>query len=84
MWMELDNLDAQSCRMVKDATRTPICTGEQKLAPLNYYPLFELGAMDLVKVDLQWQGFIPARRVANMVRPPRRPRRRYSRVHADG
>ena len=66
MWMELDNLDAQSCRMVKDATRTPICTGEQKLAPLNYYPLFELRAMDVVKIDLQWQGFIPARRVANM------------------
>jgi len=41
MWMELDNLDAESCRMLKDATRTPICTGEQKLGPLNYYPYLE-------------------------------------------
>ena len=66
MWMELDNLDAESCRMLKDATRTPICTGEQKLGPLNYYPLLERRAMDVMKLDLQWQGFIPARRAANM------------------
>ncbi len=60
MWMELDNLDAESCRMLKDATRTPICTGEQKLGPLNYYPYLERRAMDVMKLDLQWQGFIPA------------------------
>ena len=66
MWLELDNLDAESCRMLKDATRTPICTGEQKLAPINYLPYFERRAMDFVKVDVQWQGFIPARRVASM------------------
>lgn len=66
MWLELDNLDAESCRMVKDATRTPICTGEQRLGPLNYADLFAQRAMDVAKVDLQWQGFIPARRVAAM------------------
>jgi L-alanine-DL-glutamate epimerase-like enolase superfamily enzyme len=65
-WMELDNLDPASVRMVKDATSTPICTGEQRLGPLNYRDLFEARAMDVCKVDLQWQGFIPARRVANM------------------
>ena len=66
MWMELDNLDAESVRMLKNATRTPICTGEQKLGPLNYYPLLERRAMDAMKLDLQWQGFIPARRAAAM------------------
>ena len=65
-WMELDNLDAQSVRMVKDATSTPICTGEQRLGPSNYRDLFELRAMDVCKVDVQWQGLIPARRVSNM------------------
>ena len=65
-WMEFDNLDAKSVRMVKDSTSTPICTGEQRLAPLNYRDLFELRAMDVCKVDVQWQGFIPSRRVANM------------------
>lgn len=65
-WMELDNLDAESVRMVKDATTTPICTGEQRLGPLNYRDLFELRAMDVCKLDVQWQGFIPSRRAANM------------------
>ena len=66
MWMEIDNLDAQSLRMVKDATRTPICSGEQRLGPLNYLDLLQNRAMDFMKLDVQWQGFIPARRAANM------------------
>ena len=65
-WMEIDNLDAKSLRMVKDSTRVPICTGEQKLGPINYLPLFEERAMDVVKVDVQWQGFTPARNTAKM------------------
>ncbi len=65
-WMEIDNLDATSLRMVKDAVRFPICSGEQKLGPLNYLPLFEARAMDVVKVDVQWQGFTPARNSAKM------------------
>ena len=66
MWMEIDNLDAESLRMVKDATRTPICSGEQKLGPLNYLELLQNRSMDFMKLDVQWQGFIPARRAANM------------------
>ena len=66
MWMEIDNLDAKSLRMVKDATRTPICSGEQKLGPLNYLELLQNRSMDFMKLDVQWQGFIPARRAANM------------------
>ena len=66
MWMEIDNLDAESLRMVKNATRTPICSGEQKLGPLNYLELLQNRSMDFMKLDVQWQGFIPARRAANM------------------
>jgi len=65
-WLEIDNLDAESLRMVKDATRTPVITGEQKLGPTEYLPFFEKRAMNAVKVDVQWQGFIPARQTANM------------------
>jgi len=65
-WLEIDNMDAESLRMVKDSARTPICTGEQKLGPINYLPYFEKRAMDVVKVDVQWQGFIPARDSARM------------------
>ncbi len=65
-WMEIDNLDATSLRMVKDSVDFPICTGEQKLGPFNYLPYFEERAMDVVKVDVQWQGFTPARNAAKM------------------
>ncbi len=65
-WMEIDNLDAPSLRMVKDAVRFPICSGEQKLGPFNYLPYFEARAMDVVKMDVQWQGFTPARNAAKM------------------
>ena len=47
--------------MVKDSCRTPIITGEQKLGPFGYLPYFEERAMDYVKIDVQWQGFINAR-----------------------
>jgi L-alanine-DL-glutamate epimerase-like enolase superfamily enzyme len=65
-WMEIDNMDAKSLRMVKDTCRTPVCTGEQKLGPLNYLSYFEERAMDVMKVDVQWQGFTPARNSAKM------------------
>ena len=60
-WMEIDNMDAKSLRMVKDATTVPICTGEQKLGAQNYLPYFEERALDVMKVDVQWQGFTAAR-----------------------
>ncbi|MDA0676687.1 MAG: mandelate racemase/muconate lactonizing enzyme family protein [Chloroflexi bacterium] len=65
-WMEIDNLDAKSLRMVKEQAGVPICSGEQKLGPISYLPYFEERAMDVVKVDVQWQGFTPARNAAKM------------------
>jgi L-alanine-DL-glutamate epimerase-like enolase superfamily enzyme len=65
-WVEYDGLDARALRQLKDSTRTPICSGETLLTPLAYHPFFEQHAMDYVKVDVQWMGFGPARRVAEM------------------
>ena len=65
-WLEFDPMDPLGLRQVKDASRTPICGGEQLLTPYQYYPFFENRAMDMVKVDVQWMGFGPAKRVADM------------------
>lgn len=65
-WLEFDPLDPKGLRQVKDASRTPVCGGEQLLTTTQYYPFFEERAMDYVKVDVQWQGFGPAKRVADM------------------
>ncbi|MEX0763170.1 MAG: mandelate racemase/muconate lactonizing enzyme family protein [Dehalococcoidia bacterium] len=65
-WMEIDNQDAKSLAQLKASTKTPICTGEQHLTMRQYQPFFEHRAMDTVKVDVQWQGFAAAKKVADL------------------
>lgn len=65
-WLEIDNLSADALKKVRSSTRTTILTGERLLTTHEYYPYFEAGAMDVIKLDLQWQGLISARQVANM------------------
>jgi galactonate dehydratase len=66
MWLEIDNLDPDALAQLKASIVTPICSGEQHLAPAAYWPYLERHAMDVVKVDVPWQGFIPAREVASL------------------
>ncbi len=65
-WMEIDNQDPESLAQLKSAQRTPICTGEQLLGLRQYQPYFRRHAMDTVKVDVQWQGFSQAKKVAEL------------------
>ena len=64
--MEIDNQDPESLAQLKAAQRTPICSGEQLLGLRQYHPYFKLHAMDTVKVDVQWQGFSQAKKVAEL------------------
>lgn len=66
MWLEHDNQDPKALAQLKDATRTPICSGEQLVGVRQYQPYFELRAMDVVKVDVQWQGFSQAKKVSDL------------------
>jgi L-alanine-DL-glutamate epimerase-like enolase superfamily enzyme len=65
-WLEIDNQDPHALAQLKSAVRMPICSGEQLQTMRQYRPYFELHAMDVVKVDVQWQGFGAARRVADL------------------
>jgi L-alanine-DL-glutamate epimerase-like enolase superfamily enzyme len=65
-WLEIDDQDPQALASLRSATRIPICSGEQLLTPRQYRPFFDAGAMDVVKVDIQWQGFSQARKVAEL------------------
>jgi galactonate dehydratase len=65
-WLEIDNLNAGALQKVRSSTRTTILTGERLLAVQQYYPYLEARAMDIMKVDVQWQGFIPARQAAQL------------------
>ncbi len=66
MWLELDMYDARALREVKDRTRLPICSGENLFGLRGYRPYFEARAMDVVMVDVPWNGFAQSRKIADL------------------
>jgi len=66
MWVELDMYDAAALREVKDAASMPICSGENLYGLRGYRPYFEARAMDLVMIDVPWNGFAQSRRIADL------------------
>ena len=66
MWVELDMYDEHGLREVKDAATMPICSGENLYGLREYRPYFEARAMDVVMVDVPWNGFGPSRAVAQL------------------
>ena len=65
-WIEHDNEDPEALAQIKASTSTPLCSGEQRFSVREYLPYLELRAMDTVKVDVQWQGFGPSKKVADI------------------
>src|SRR2546425_1198933 len=65
-WLEIDNQDPHALAQLKSSVQAPICSGEQLQTIRQYRPYFELHAMDVVKVDVQWQGFSAAKKVADL------------------
>jgi galactonate dehydratase len=65
-WLEHDNEDPRALAQLKSSLSTPICSGEQHFTMREYLPYFDLHAMDMVKVDVQWQGFAAAKKVADL------------------
>ena len=65
-WLEIDNQDPRSLSQIKRSQRTPICTGEQLLGLRQYRPFLEEMSMDTLKIDVQWQGFSQAKKVADL------------------
>jgi galactonate dehydratase len=65
-WLEIDSQEPRALAQLRAAVRIPICSGEQLVTVRQYRPYFDLHAMDVVKVDVQWQGFSAARKVADL------------------
>ena len=65
-WLEIDNQDPGALAQLKSSQRTPICTGEQLLGLRQYKPFLEAMSMDTLKIDVQWQGFSQAKKVADL------------------
>jgi len=66
MWVEMDMYDERALREVKDATSVTICSGENLYGLRDYRPYFEARAMDVVMIDVPWNGFAQSKRVADL------------------
>ncbi len=66
MWVEIDMYDAKALREVKDSTFLPICSGENLYGLRDYRPHFDARAMDVVMIDVPWNGFGPSRAIAQL------------------
>jgi galactonate dehydratase len=58
--------DARALREVKAAAPMPICSGENLYGLRGYRPFFEARSMDVVMVDVPWNGFAQSRKVAEL------------------
>jgi L-alanine-DL-glutamate epimerase-like enolase superfamily enzyme len=65
-WLELDSYDPAALRMVRDVSRTPICSGENLYGVRDFRPYFEHHAMDVASVDLVWNGLLQGKKIADM------------------
>lgn len=66
MWVEIDLYDPQALREVREATSIPVCSGENLYGLRDYRPYFEARAMDVVMVDVPWNGFAASKQVADL------------------
>ena len=66
MWVEMDMYDERALREVKDGTSLPICSGENLYGLRGYRPYFEQRAMDVVMIDVPWNGFALSKKVADL------------------
>ena len=66
MWVEVDLYHPAGLRAIRDRTAVPVCSGENLFTARDYRPYFEAGAMDVCMIDVPWNGFAEARKVADM------------------
>ncbi len=64
MWVEIDMYEVDGLREVKESTSCPITSGENLFTIRDYRPYFNARAMDIVMIDIPWQGFARSRDVA--------------------
>jgi L-alanine-DL-glutamate epimerase-like enolase superfamily enzyme len=66
MWLEVDSFDPDSLAGVRGGTTIPICSGENLYTSRGFRPFLEAGAMDVASVDVIWNGFHQAKKIADL------------------
>ncbi|MDR6952548.1 L-alanine-DL-glutamate epimerase-like enolase superfamily enzyme [Ancylobacter sp. 3268] len=65
-WLELDTYDPQSLALLRRAAGFPIASGESLYHRRSYRPFLDAYAMDVAIVDVLWNGFLEAVKIASL------------------
>jgi L-alanine-DL-glutamate epimerase-like enolase superfamily enzyme len=66
LWLEVDAFDPVALRAIRAASSIPICSGENLYTNRGFRPYFEGAAMDVASVDVIWNGFHQAKKIADL------------------
>jgi L-alanine-DL-glutamate epimerase-like enolase superfamily enzyme len=66
MWLETETFDPEALRVVREGTRTTICTGESLFGLHGYKPFLERHAQDVIMPDLAWNGITMGKKIADL------------------
>jgi galactonate dehydratase len=65
MWLETETFDPDALRLIRESTRTTICTGESLFGTQGFRPYLERHAQDVVMPDLAWNGITMGKKIAD-------------------
>ena len=63
-WLELDLFDPAAVAQIRLGSRVPIASGESIYGRVDFKPYFEAQALDVAVVDVVWNGYLEALRIA--------------------
>ena len=66
MWLEVDLYDPGALAHVRHVAPMPICSGENLYGSRGFRPYLEAGGMDVASVDVIWNGFHQAKKIADL------------------
>lgn len=66
LWLEVDLFDAAALAVVRERAPMPICSGENLYGVREFRPFLEAAALDVASVDVIWNGFHQAKKIADL------------------
>ncbi len=66
MWLEVESFDPDALRLIRESTKTTICTGESLFGTVGFKRYLELHAQDIIMPDLAWNGITMGKKIADM------------------
>ena len=66
LWLEVDLFDPGALAHVRHVAPMPVCSGENLYGSRDFRPYFEASGMDVASVDVIWNGFHQAKKIADL------------------